>query len=352
VLTLKSGMEQSSRAAPDQSYPLHTFADSRLKKGWENMEKPLSLICALILVLSFSACTPSEPADPPPSTDASIEQTTATQSQSEPMVTPAAEDEYADLSHLPEAKRQFFQKLGFTPSSLRTAFSGDTFLSTAHRGVVSVYTGDLFGNDKKKEAIVVSLLDAGDRDRIQANYFYYGNEGLATEVLLSAPLDYGHQAPPTLFIYRYGGKTYFCCQKYGGNEWGGGSFAHYGLIYTEILPSGKTAAPVSLEYGHGAGQHWYAAVSVGEELLSSSEDVYGDDGDYEKEVSFDAINEKLNEIGLPVLEGTRENIYLIEVNEKTPGVTMLVSGSISWPEDGSFSDGTWTVEYIDHLKYD
>ena len=316
------------------------------------MKKPLSLICALILVLSFSACNPSQPADPPPSTDASIEQTTATKSQSEPV----AEDAFADLSHLPEAKRQFFQKLGFTPSSLRTAFSGDAFISTAHRGVVSVYTGDLFGNDKKKEAIVISLLDAGDRDRIQANYFYYGEEGIATEVLLSAPLDYtyhpGHQAPPTLFLYRYGGKTYFVCQKYGGNEWGGGSFAHYGLIYTEILPDGKIAPPVSLEYGHGAGQHWYAAVSVGDEVISSSEDVYGDDGSYEKEVSFNAINERLKEIGLPVLGDTREEVFLVDVSEKTPGVTMLVSGSIAWPEDGSFSDGTWKVEYIDHLKYD
>ncbi|MCL2298945.1 MAG: hypothetical protein FWC27_02215, partial [Firmicutes bacterium] len=134
-----------------------------------------------------------------------------------------AEDTYAELSHLPEAKRELFQRLGFAPSSLHTAFSGDLhFANTSHRGVVSVYTGDLFGNDKKKEAIVVTLLDDGGMDRIQANYYYSGGEGLATEVLLSAPLDYryhpGHDDPPTLFLYRHGGRTYFCCQKSGGNE--------------------------------------------------------------------------------------------------------------------------------------
>ena len=333
------------------------------KKGWMNMKKVSGILFALVLALSFSACTtPNESTIATPT-----ESSTAlpTESQSEPIVTTAAEDVYADLSHLPESKRRLFQTMGYAPSSLHTAFSGDIFLSTAHRGVVSVYTGDLFGNDKKNETIVVSLLDDGGMDRIQANYNYFGDEGLTTEVLLSTTLDYtyhpGHQDPPTLFIYRYGGKTYFCCQYTGGNEYGGGSFAHYGLVYTEILPSGKKAVPISLEYGHHAGQHWYAAVYEGDAVLSSSEDVYSDDGSYEKEVSFDAIDKRLKQIGLfseSAVGGYFEDrpndniVHLKEINEKTPGVTMLVSGSISFPEDSSYSDGTWTVEYIDHLKYD
>ena len=317
-----------------------------------NMKKSIGFLCAFIIALSFSACTP----DTEDITTASTTTSSATTaSQTEPTTAFAAEDEYADLSHLPEAKKQIFQKMGFTPSSLRTALSGWDFLSTAHRGVVSVYTGDLFGNDKKNEAIVVSLLEDDGLDRIHAAYYYSGEEGLAAEVLLSARLDYsyhpGHQDPPTLFIYRHAGKTYFCCRKSGGNEYGGGSVAHFGFIYTEILPNGKLAEPVSLEYGHHAGYQWYAAVHEGDRLLSSSEDAYGDDGSYEEEVSFDVINAKLKEIGLPVLGDTREEIFWVDVDEKTPGVTMLVSGFISWPEDGSMADGTWTVEYIDHLKY-
>jgi len=315
------------------------------------MKKVLSIVCALILALLFSACTPNKFAADESTT---VSNTTA-ESQTESIVAPAAEDEYADLSHLPEAKKYFFQKLGFTPSSLRTAFSGDlNFTSTAHRGVVSVYTGDLYGNDKKKEAIVVTLLDDGGMDRIQANYYYSGDEGLATEVLLSVTLDYtfhpGHSDPPTLFVYRHGGKTWFCTQYNGGNEYGGGSFAHHGLVYTEILPNGKTAAPISLEYGHHAGQMWYARVYEGDQVLSSSMDIYGGGG-YEKEVSFDAINARLREIGLPAFEGMREYMRVPEINEKTPGVTMLVSGSLSFPEDGGYADGTWMVEYTDHVRY-
>ena len=315
------------------------------------MKKISGLICALILTLSFSACMLNEPADNTPSTDAETALTTIA-NQSGSTTTLAAEDEYADLSHLPEAKILFFQKLGFTPSSLNTAFADGIFLSTAHRGVVSVYTGDLFGNDKKNEAIVVSLLDDGGMDRMQANYFYFGDEGLTTEILLSARLDYtyhpGHQDPPTLFVYRNGGKAYFCCQKIGGNAYGGGSFEHYGLIFTEILPNGKTAEPVSLEYGHGAGYQWYAAIYEGEKELSFSQDEYGEDGDYMQEVSFDAINARLKEIGLPVLGDTREEVFLVDVSEKTPGVTMLVSGSV----EGGWGDGIGTVEYIDYLKYE
>ena len=313
------------------------------------MKKAFCIISALILTLLFSACAPN---NDDITTAPTITSNAPTTTQPEPTTMPAAEDEYADLSHLSEAKKLFFQHLGFAPSSLHTAFSGSDFLSTAHRGVVSVYTGDLFGNDKTNEAIVVSLLDDGGMDRIQANYFYFGNKGLTTQILLSAPLYYGyspnHQDPPRLFIYRHGGKTYFCCQKIGGNEYGGGSFGHYGFIYTEILPSGKTAHPVSLEYGHGAGYQWYAAVYEENKELSSSKDEYGEDGDYAQEVSFDAINAKLKEIGLPVLGSTREEVLLVDVNEKTPGVTMLVSGSV----EGGWGDCIGTVEYIDHLKYD
>jgi hypothetical protein len=200
-------------------------------------------------------------------------------------------------------------------------------------------------------------------DRIQANYFYFGDEGLATEVLLSTTLDYtyhpGHQDPPTLFVYRNGGKTYFCCEYTGGNEYGGGSFAHYGFVYTEILSSGKAADPVSLEYGHYAGQQWYAAVYEGDERVSFSEISYDDNYDIDEMVSFDAINERLAEVGLLAerstdyvfadLEGTAdiEFVRLKEINEKTPGVTMLVSGTI-----GGFAEGPWTVDYTDHLRYD
>ena len=330
------------------------------------MKKLSGMICVLILTLSFSACTPSEPADAPPSTETSAATSAPAETQSEPTtVVPEAEDKYADLSHLTQTKLHFFLKLGFTPSSLHTALADGRFLSTAHRGVVSVYTGDLFGNDKKKAAIVVTLLDNGGMDHIQANYFYSGDGGLATEVLLSATLDYtyhpGHSDPPTLFLYRHGGKTYFCTQYTGGNEYGGGSWAHYGLVYSEILPGGKTAAPISLEYGHHAMQLWYARVYRGDEVLSSSEDVYDDDGGFEEEASFDAINEKLKEIGLFSESavggyfGDRTNdtsgnhvVHLKDINAKTPGVTMLVSGSV----DGGWGHGIGTVEYTDHVRYE